>query len=431
MVYGDAFLNGGEIIRSDPFSWTVPNYMWGNSYFLYQIIVAFIFNKFGLLFLGISFGLVAAFAVWILSFRNLNFTKIAFITLGSIVASTNVAIRPHTLSFFLFALLLIFLEKELYVKRKHIFLWFLFFALWANIHRAFVAGLLVFGVFLVLQFFHKKKYKKAQKSFINIGCFIASVLGTLVTPFPISLWKTGVFFDVTTIDNLRSIAEWQPLALVSQTSIFLAISGIVFVYILGKKHKQLGPVFAIIAAFLFSLAFVSAAFTFFWAAIFVFIVSRHLDIKIQWHFDFWSRLPIFLSLLAVSLALFSNFITSLLVSYNFEDRLILDGYPVFALEYLNKKGVSANLFNSYEWGGFIDWRYNNFKVFIDGRMAGWRKSDGKSILGDYLKIVKGNCDVANGYEIETVLVRFDSKLSCFDGWEIEYQDEIAKILRRG
>ena len=430
MAYGETFLKTGEIIRADLFSWTMPNYTWGNSYFLYQIVVAYIFNKLGFLVLGLVFGLVAALAILILSFKSLNLFKTFFVVFGAVVASVNFAIRPHVISFFFFALLLIFLEKRFFDKSKHILLWFLFFMLWANIHRAFTVGILIFGAFLVLDFFERKTAQDRQKLFNRASCFAAGVLATLVTPFPLNAWKSGVFFDLTTLENLRFIAEWQPSALVPPASIFLAVSGLVFIFVLQRKHKEIGPTWAIVSACLFSLAFVSATLTFFWAAIFIFIVSRYLDIKLKVGWDFWSKVPVIFAVLAVLISLFLNFLAGLLESYNFENRLLLDAYPLKALEYLDKKGFKEGLFNDYEWGGFMDWKAPGVKVFIDGRMASWKKADGTSILGDYISITQGKCEVANKYKIQTVLTKRNSKLSCFDEWKVEYEDGKAKILRR-
>src|SRR3989344_4884938 len=130
MAYGEVFLAGGEIIRGDPFSFTMPGYAWGNSYFLYQIIVAYIFNNFGYWFLAVLFGLVASISVLILSFKNLDFFKGTAVVLGAVLATSNLGVRPHTFSFFFFCLLLVFLEKGLYKKAKYIPLWFTFFLLW-------------------------------------------------------------------------------------------------------------------------------------------------------------------------------------------------------------------------------------------------------------------------------------------------------------
>ena len=462
MAYGEVFLAGGEIIRGDPFSFTMPGYAWGNSYFLYQIIVAYIFNNFGYWFLAVLFGLVASISVLILfraensgihtpdevnlearkreprpsgrgnlSFKNLNFTRSAFVILGTAIAASNLGLRPHTFSFLFFAILLIFLEKGLFNKSKYMFLWFLFFVLWANIHRGFMMGILVFSTFLLLDFFNKRMQKKKQELIIYAGCLLAAIGGTFVTPFPLGLYKSGVFFDLTTFENLRYIAEWQPLVLVSPLSIFLAVSGVVFIKIFNKYYKRIGPTWIIIAAFLFSFAYVAATFAFFWAAIFIFLVSRYLSFSLKMPYDFFSNVPIATSILAVSLAFFLTFTAGLLESYDFEKRLVLDGYPVEALEYLeNKDYAKTGLFNAYEWGGFIDWKYTDIKVFIDGRMAGWRRMDGTSILGDYIKIMKGNCEILSEFNVELALIKKNSNTPCFSEWEIEYQDDVAKILRR-
>ena len=106
----------------------------------------------------------------------------------------------------------------------------------------------------------------------------------------------------------------------------------------------------------------------------------------------------------------------------------MDQYPVQAVEFLKKNKLTDGAFNSYGWGGYIDWQAPEIKVFIDGRMTGWRKADGGYILSDAIAIQSGDCDLAKRYDIRLVLMKTDFKNDCFWDFSEVYKDQVAKIL---
>lgn len=93
---------------------------------------------------------------------------------------------------------------------------------------------------------------------------------------------------------------------------------------------------------------------------------------------------------------------------------------------MKREGINKNVFNEYDWGGYLHWKYKGLKVFADGRMTGWHK-DERSILADYLEIKNGNCKVASHYAIEALMVAKDSNVDCFVKFKKVYEDEIAEV----
>jgi len=135
-----------------------------------------------------------------------------------------------------------------------------------------------------------------------------------------------------------------------------------------------------------------------------------------------------ISSLAFFSAIFLSFVASTLESWQLTDRLRIDNYPVEAVNYLKEEHISGRLFNDYGWGGYIIWQAPEIKVFIDGRMTGWRKDDGSYILADYVAIAQGSCDIVLEYQIETVLITKNLEVSCFANWHKVYEDQVAKVL---
>ena len=76
----------------------------------------------------------------------------------------------------------------------------------------------------------------------------------------------------------------------------------------------------------------------------------------------------------------------------------------------------------------MEWKFGEGKVFIDGRMTGWKKKDGGYFLSDYVKILRGECETARKYPIKTVLLEKNTKNKCFEEFKILYEDSISKVM---
>lgn len=424
---GRDFLDSGQIVGGDQFSWTMPGYFWANSYLAYDVFVSWLFRVVGFLPTAMFFGFVAAMAFFILLPKRLDVWKLAVVGLGAAIAVANVGIRPHTVSLLFFSMVLVFLERNLW-QRKFFWVWFLLFALWANFHRGFVVGLVFLGLFLVLELFSKTYQKKK----VFLGDLLATctfaVLGTFATPFFASTWKSAILFDLMSRENLNNIAEWQPLALYTPVNLLLALSGMVFLFVFYRKIRSIRPSWFLLAALFFMLSFVFTLLVFFWAAIFVFLVSRNLDFQLRWKGDHWLKFSLAAIFIAVMLAFLLNFAVGVIDSLSINKRILRDAYPVGALNFMENAGLVDNIFNEYRWGGFILWQYPNIKVFVDGRMASWKTKSGESILGDYVSFIRGNCKILGKYRIKTALVSRDFTYECLDRWQETYKDEISRVL---
>jgi MFS family permease len=402
--------------------------VWGNYFFLYEILVAFLFNHLGHISAAVVFGLIGSLAVWILTAgRRLTFWQILVFGLGLSIATANLAVRPSMISFLFISVLLFFLDRRFFTKIIYSPFWFGFFVLWANFHQGFVIGLAVLGAYLGIDFFWKRTRSKDSSLVNRIFIFSAAILGTLVTPYHLGLWQT-IIKDLTGTKIWTGIAEWMPIIFYFPANVLFALSGLIFIYMLVKKFREVEPVWFLLGAGMFCFAFLVNNLTFFWIAIFIFITSRYFDFKLNLAGDFWAKFSIIFSFSAVFLAFALNFLVNLSDSIGLERRLTLDNYPVEAVKYLKREGLIKGLFNDYGWGGFIDWKLSEAKVFIDGRMTGWRRAGGRYILADYLSVIQGKCEVIQKYDIKVVLVKKAQETSCFADFQHIYEDSVAKVL---
>lgn len=429
LAIGSKFWETFEIMYGDQLSWTMPGYVFGNYFFAYQILISFIFNTFGYIFLPLIFGILASIAVLILLPQKMNITGAVAAFLGIALVIFVLGVRPSTISFLMFSITLILLSKSITQYFRHAAIWFFVFLIWANFHQGFLLGLIFFALWVVLDFVQRRAQKRTVNA-MGFVCLFTATVGTLLTPFHFHVYKS-IFLDLSGFKTWSSVAEWKAAALYFPSNIIFALTGVVFIYVLVKSYKKVDVKLAVIAAFAFMLAFIVVNAIAFWAVCYIFVVCRYLDFGFSKIKKLETYLPVTIFIVLIFSVFFLNFLANLLESVNLKSRLNMDGYPVDAVEYMKKENIGKNLFNEYAWGGFLDWHLSSWKVFIDGRMTGWKSGDGTYILSDYLEIVNGNCNVFQSYDIQTVLVKNGNTYECFKKFSVVYEDNLAKVLVSG
>lgn len=425
LAIGRHFWETGEVIRGDQFSWAMPGYEWGNYFFLYQIIVWWLFENLGYLATVFIFGAVATLAVFLLIGRRLTLPVGLAVILSATIASASLGVRPSTFSFLMFSLLLILLWRNIFRWWWSSLFWFLFFALWASLHQGFVIGLLTFLAYFAIRALRQRS--RADLG-VDIVAVLFAILGSLATPFGMEVYRS-IFQDMVGRQTWLSIAEYQPIVVWWPLNLLYFISGLILIYIVYKHFKSSDDAFwFFLGAFLFSLGFLAASLTIFWCAALVFLASRYLNIKLAIPSDRLARLPIIFSISCAVLAFILANALNFLTSWSLDSRLVKDGYPTDAIGILGQ--TKGNLFNPYQWGGYLIWQLPEQKVFIDGRMTGWKKPDGTYILEDYLAISRGNCEILGRFGIQTILLEAKSNNLCFADYREVYRDSVAKILVR-
>lgn len=113
--------------------------------------------------------------------------------------------------------------------------------------------------------------------------------------------------------------------------------------------------------------------------------------------------------------------------------------PCRAVEKMKDK--TGNVFNTYEWGGFLIWQLPNMKVFVDGRMPAWQDEQGRYPYAVFLNIIQtqpGWDEELKKYSTDYLLIGRGSFLDLLlqedaqkiYGWREEYRDDVAAIYHR-
>ena len=106
------------------------------------------------------------------------------------------------------------------------------------------------------------------------------------------------------------------------------------------------------------------------------------------------------------------------------------------VNFLTQNQIKGKIFNYYNWGGYLIWRYPSEKVFIDGRMVSWQEPiTGYLPFAHYDQMMQAD---TKGIE-EFFKQQFDyallpnhtllgDNLLNKYGWRIIYQDKLSVVL---
>jgi hypothetical protein len=383
-----------SFIRSftDPFSFTAKELPWTNHEWLCQLLIAFFYEHFGSGSLIIGRGILIAFTV--ASFGELirrflpatNLTALLLLLPLFVVAmGKGWGLRPQLFSYTFLPILFLIISSN---KAWHALTISLLFSLWANLHGAFVVGIGVLGLNVLLTYPRYRAFLRAV--LFLLGGFI----GTLMTPYGFSLYSY-IFAEIF-IDH--PITEWLPLNLFSLEHLpilitFLLLLGsirstwntrdtllrgsllsAILFFLLALKSQRHTPIFM-----LFALLPIGLSLTPF--SNFLKSASRHLIVII---IVFQISLSIFRGLLLIN-----DVKWPLKITYSTKD------YPAYIVKTLKEIASYAkrplNLSLPLEWGGYI--LYHNspdIKVSLDGRFATLYNS----------KVIKANFDLIYGLNLE-------------------------------
>jgi len=216
---GEIGLSRGDLLHTNFYSYTEPNFPFVNHHWGTGIIFYLIFSAFGWVGLSLFHILifVGAFALlFLLASRKLPLlllTPLSLLLLPLIADRTE--IRPETISYLFIAvfiyLLVRFGEKSL--DKKYLYLLPIITFLWANIHIYFVFGLFVIGAFL-MELVIRKNWEKVRTL---IKVLILSTVAACVTPFG----PKALLYPFTIFQNYGyKLVENQSISFLENISFF-------------------------------------------------------------------------------------------------------------------------------------------------------------------------------------------------------------------
>jgi hypothetical protein len=328
------------------------------------------------------------------------------------------------------------------------------FLLWANLHSGFVVGLGLVVVFYLGELLQARWPRLAGSRADGVGVLGRHDLRRLVTVVALGLiaglltpgtYRTLVFaFGTLSSSRIQSlIVEWaspdfhtlpgRALMVV----ILLMVAGAVGV---GRGQRRIDVTYLLLGLSGLVLALTSQRHVPIFAACAAPLVGQLLASLLEGvgarprH----ARIPtptmanVNLGIAALLAVLGAAYVWAA-VSPPVLDRAVAASAPVGATDYILSHHVAGQLFNYYNFGGYLTWKaYPNYRVFIDGRTEVY----GDAVFDQYLNVEflsPGFESTLDHYGVDTVLISTGDPLRLLldsRGWRQVYSDPVARVFLR-
>lgn len=455
---GQDILANGWINYGDLYSHPMFGYPWVAHEWLQDIFLYFTYTNLGPIFLVFLYALIIP-AIFFLAASALPKVHLPFRLLAALLAILAAApilgVRAQIATLagvaFLFYILFRFRAEP---GKKLYLLYFLplLFLFWVNLHAGFIVGFAVLALFLLGEAAKllRRKWGKATVSFfetpltwghllyLSLISFI-SFLVTFINPY---LHRVYVEIYQTLADEQvrQIIVEWFRITTSNIIARNFFIAAVLIALLIIFAWRKLDLTMLLLSVSFFFLALSGYRHMGLFVIVSLPLLVAALEGMGGRVLSNMLRTPVVLILLALALIILApqQYRKSIALSVSEEKLADASGQPYRAVEYLREHPdyTSGNMFNPYNQGGWLVWYYPEKKVFIDGRMAIWRKPD-QNILREHSNLISaqaGTEDLLKKYEIGFALITRGAPLRGYLisqlNWQEVYSDPNFVVIIR-
>lgn len=435
------------MIYADPFSFTFAGQAWINHSWGAQIILVAVWQVGGVFGLAVYMaGLATAGMAFVYRMCDGNAYVRGFaLIIGAAAAAVFWSPRPQMLSFFLSAvvLYLLFLYKRKQVDR----LWLIpiLMAVWGNLHAGFSIGFIFMGGVIAGEILNHMLKRGGEHVVPPRGILkliviaLLSAAALVINPYGAQILL--VPFQTVSIGALRQyIQEWNPPNFAGrETWAFLGLLIALALAFIADRRRLDGTeiVLAVGTAFMALTAGRNIAV---FAVVATPILTYHVVALLArrgWTLRPMTRVSPMLARLNALLLIVVLLGAAAKVLLVMDDTLVTAAFeavlPVQAVAYVRDNPPDGNMFNSYNWGGYLMWALPDQPVFVDGRTDLY----GDAFLQRWLRTATGGegwRDMLTEYDIGYAVIETGSglaaRLADEPGWRLAYGDDLASIYVR-
>jgi hypothetical protein len=288
--------------------------------------------------------------------------------------------RPQVFSFLCFAILLYQLEKISRPPSPGLFLIPLLMLVWANMHPGFIVGQVTIILYIIMEgikFLHPS-FRPIEKTAYRRLCLAgaSAIIFSLANPNTYRVWQQYLEYDTSAEHWNLSAAYISTLNPDYMSSIqyflwsndysvilYWLLILLAFAALAANWKKTDITDLALLTATGF-VSVVTARYSFFFMAAALPVIAKSFSRE---------RLLNFSRTVILAIALFAGIFFSWGEQHNidlFRSGVKVDDYlcPVKAADFIIANDVRGNMYNAYEWGGYLIWRLApERQVFIDPR----------------------------------------------------------------
>lgn len=453
---GETVVSEGRVPSSDAWSytqkgdnWDYPSTAWLSEAQLYLIYDAL--GPGGLnLWLACLVGL--AFALIYPAMSGGPITRFAVLVLAALAAAIYWAARPYMLSFVLSAAFLWVFEDFRWGRRNRLIWLPVLMVIWVNSHPGFAVGFLLLGVYIVDQALRwvyakwRRANKEAKAARDQLANLLLVALGMLVAVCvnPSGPSALVLPFETVSIGVLRDyIQEWQSPNFHMSIAVPFAVLLMVTIAAIGSSGRRVALSDLFLVSLTLAMSLLAARNIPLFALVAAIIVSRYAEpwLKdaakvVRWKpttrkkelaWQRWLNVAIF-----AIFAMLVAFRATTLFPASANSAAITEKMPVGAVGYLQDNQPAGQLFNSYNWGGYLLWNLRDYPVYVDGRTDLYDEG----LLNEWVDIVSAKDGWQSKLEewgVNLVLIEPTwplNKVLAYEDWIILYQDEVSVLYGR-
>jgi hypothetical protein len=255
---GELSVGSGDVVRTDPFTFTHGGEPWLNQQWLAQVLFGWAHRVLGWAGVALTYAAAtgAGFALLYAHCRRRGAIPrtAAVLTLMGFIVATGPAPRPQALAVPLFT------GTAYLLVRRDRWVWLVpaLALCWANMHGSFVMAPLLVAFAVGDDLFARRSASR------TIVVLILTAAATLVTPFGPRVWSYAL--DIASNDTIRHwVAEWRPPTFTSLSGAAFWLSGVVVAVVAVVRRRRVHPMDAARLIVFFALGAPAIRGTLWWA----------------------------------------------------------------------------------------------------------------------------------------------------------------------
>lgn len=434
---GEYIAQNLKIPYTDIFSYTAFGKPWVYHEWLFGVIIHLIYSLSSLEFLSILAALLifTTFSVLYKLVVSLgtNLYLASVIIMGAILGSKFCfSLRPHQVSY-LFIVIFLYILKD--KNSKKVWLLPFFLVLWSNIHAGCVYGVILIGLDIVgdvideafkNRSFHVPLWRNRGQ---HITIILISLAACLLNPYTYRIFTyPWEIMQLNTSQFTISVTEWRQTTFLNHPYFFLSLLTLVLLFIFNYRKVKATDILLVLAFGYLGVRVERGVGEF--LLVTSPILGRHGQLFIDslrksFPLVFPTQLRRIISL-AFCLSIIHTGIANIEKHGEHQWGLGMNKeiVPVQAVRFLEAAGIGGNMYNSYDYGGYIIWlNYPNRFVFIDGR---------HDVHADYLRKAAylGYEDLAKYYNLNYMILRnakHVSEIPSRDRWALVYWGNVGRV----
>ena len=452
VTFGRVVWQTGAVSQSDPFSYVTAGRLWLNHEWLSEVIFYLAFAAMGPLGL-ILLKTATSLIVFGLLYRHLCGQGLTPLRAGLIVLVvvhfflvSLITARTLFFSYPLFLVVLIMVRRL--SRGETSWAWTLppLFALWANLHPGFLAGIGVLAIWSLTELATRSLSRRtgdtpnSPSARVILALLTASALATILNPYGLDLWS---FLYRTATVPRPDITEWQPLTLMTRYGLAYAAYVAVAVWGLLYSRRERPPALLAVLIVMIVLPLIAIRHTPLSALGIAVLAGEHIS-------DAWERAcaarsgsrpvgPRRIQVTATVLLLVGAGLFITLSVPHFScirlEPAIGGSYPARVVGLIKKSSVRGNLAIHFDWGEYAIYHLGpSVKVSVDGRRETMyprgvyiENQNFMRGLGDWDALLKN-------HDTQLALVKSGSPtfnlMKLKPGWHLIYADPLAGLFGR-